>query len=171
MSAVKEEQPKKVKGSAEVAAFEKKYAEALEDARTSALHTATEGWQQLYQQHKKNVEKRRKEIGAMLHDCATSIERGETSEDLAKVMSESKKQFESMVGLIAMFDRTTIEPVKEAMHRCHEVIEQARREARGLEANSPLVARGVLEAVDAAIKKVEKVTFDEKTGIIDIALD
>lgn len=167
MSAVKEERPR-AKGAAEVEAFEKKYADALDEARVSEVHTATHGWQDLYQAHRTSVEKWRRDIGAILHDAATAIERGDIGDGPEESMAEAKKSFAAMRNVVKVFEARTVAPVKEAMERAHEVIEAARRDARAAESNSPLVAKGILEAVTNAIEAMPKVSFDDKTGRITI---
>lgn len=167
MSAVtKEEAAPKRKGAAEVEAFKKKYAEALEEGRISAAHTATEGWQQLYESHRKNIEKRRREIAGLLHEAATCIERGWGGDEPEEAISSAKKRLSAVLTADSIFNERTIGPVKEAVMRCQEVIAHARREAQSLESNSPLVAKGVLQAIESAIEESPKVTFDEKTGCV-----
>lgn len=171
--AKKEEKPlpAKQRGIQEAANFTKKYEEALEAARISAEHTATEGWQALYGEHRQAIEKRRKSAGERLREAASEIERGGMSEDLGKVIAEMKKTYEAICDDVIAFQRQVLEPIKQPMHRCHEIIEQARREARGLESASPLISKGVLETVEKAIRAVHKVKFDEESGMLLIKPD
>lgn len=172
MSAVpKEAAPSKQRGAAEVKAFQEKYAEAMEEAEVSRKLTETEGWRGLYIFNKKEVEKARKELSESLTALASSIERGSMSDETGKQIGESKKEFDRICITQRAFERQTVKPVREAMYLCHSVIEEARRDARNLETSSPLIAKGVLEAVEAAIKDVPKVTFDEETGRIEISAE
>lgn len=170
MSAVaKEESPAKgKKGASEVGGFLKKYDEALEEAKRSALHTATEGWQELYGKHKKDVEQRRKQIGTILHDAAKEIERGTTNDTPEEAIASAKKLYASLRIDVEVFNVRTVKPVREPVLRCTEVIEQARREARENEARTPLILKGLKELIEEAIEGVEQVDWDADSGQVVI---
>ncbi len=50
------------KEPSEVTRFRRDYADAISHAQTSAEHTATEGWQNLYGNHQESIQRGRKDI-------------------------------------------------------------------------------------------------------------
>jgi len=152
----------------EIEEFRKKYAEALEGARISAEHTQTEGWKNLYSLNRHAVENRRKELGEQLEDLAKTMKRGGMDEDYEKMLGDIKKASAELRADISAFNRKAIHPVEDPVSECHRVIEDARRNARAGEIESPLTHRGMVAEMDDAIGAVDLVKFDTETGTVEI---
>lgn len=152
----------------EVGDFKKKYAEALEAASIQAEHTQTEGWKQLYALHRKSIEDRRKELGTWLESLATTMKRGNMTDEDEKALGDIKKGSVELRAEISAFIRSAIDPVQEPVEACQRVISHWRGEAAGAESANPLLNRGMVAAMAEAISEVSKVTFDAETGMVEI---
>ncbi len=169
MAKAQEAPTKEAKVRKEIVDFNERYIEALAEARVSAEHTQTTGWQELYSLHRTTVDTRRKEMAEQLEEIARTMKRGGMSEDAEKELGELKKQSVELRADISAFNRKVIVPIQEPVMQCHHVIDQARQTARAAEAASPLTHRGLIADMDEAISLVQKVKFDDDTGVVVIA--
>lgn len=151
---------------AAVLKFREAYDEALAEARISAEHTATQGWQSLYAEQRKADRKERRRMAVDLKDLADRLEqRGWTVED-EKALGDLRKAAIEARERADVFDRETVEPVKRCVERCNRVIEDAKIAADRAESSAPLTSRGVADRIRDAIASVASVSWNAEKGLV-----
>ena len=154
----------KAKEDEAVLRFEDAYREALAEARVSAEHTATEGWQGLYGEHRKADRKARQDLAGRLRWAAETIESRHLTEEEEKIVKDAIKAAVELRETAEVFDRKTVEPVRRCVERCKQVIDDAKAAAERAESSAPLTSRGVGDRIRAAIAAVPAVKWDAEKG-------
>lgn len=148
--------------------FRDKYGQALEQAVTSAEHTATAGWQRLYSGHSALIRDTRRDLAKQLKALAIALEDSGLTEDGEKELGEIKKASAQLRDDEEAFISQAIGPVREPVMTCDRVRQEALNEARRDEAESPLTHVGRLEAMQAEIAGCRKPRWNQETGCVVI---
>jgi hypothetical protein len=149
-----------------VTKFVRDYEDALAEARISAEHTATEGWQALYAGHRKAMETRRLELADSIRLLADEIEKYGPNPDIEKAIGNAKKLAEDIRETDQKFQETTVAPVRRCVEVAAKVIADATTAARNEERQTPLINNGLADAMQAAVSQVYRVTFDTDRGVV-----
>jgi len=76
----------------EIRKFKSEYADAMSKARISEEHTATQGWQDLYGDHRESIRKQQIEISDRLKAMSETVRVRLFTEDEEKEIGELKKK-------------------------------------------------------------------------------
>lgn len=148
--------------------FREEYAEALNEVRVSATHTATDGWQGLYQGFHKGNREARRGVSAELKAIAERLEVGDATESDEKDIGDIKKRVTELRAVREIFDRETVQPVREPVEKCHKVIADAKRQAESDEERAPMINIGLVDTMVMAIAEVERAAWDSDRGRVEI---
>lgn len=148
----------------EVVDFLKEYSVALDRAKISEEHTATQGWQDLYGERIEVERKQRDRLSDRLQGFAETIRQRLFDEDEEKAIADLKKQATELRELETYWRAQIVDPIIAPLHECARVIEMYRSLVRNAVASSPLHTRGLLQAMDDAIESVPKVRFMTASG-------
>jgi hypothetical protein len=148
--------------------FERDYAEALAAAHVSAEHTATEGWQALYREHRRQQREAARRHADSLRAYAEELQMAGSTEAMEKALNETKKALEALREAGAMFDRQTVEPVRKCVDDCDRVVRDAVSAAANEEERTPLINRGIEDEMKAAVARADRAKWDHETGIVRI---
>lgn len=167
-SAEKTPTPNEVR-KAIVRKFEEEYAGPLEDSRVSAEHTATHGWQNLYQRHRKMRASTITTMGKQLRELADTLEAFGWTEDNEKSVKDLAKQSAELRAADAIFEQRFISRIVEPVRACERIIERYSGEARREEESNPLIAKGTIGIMAEAIESCDKPSWDDATGVVTIS--
>jgi hypothetical protein len=148
--------------------FHAAYDDAIRDAQTQALHTDTQGWQDLYIGHRQRLKTRRIDLATQLRKCADSLDVWIGSEDDDKVIKEIVKSIADIRAQDAAFDELTVNPVKRVVTICEKIIGEYTAEADALERRAPLVHLGLVHTMQLAIATKRRAVWNHETGRIEI---
>lgn len=152
-----------------VSRFREEYEAALIDAKISADHTATEGWQRLYAAERDRQIEYRRNLAQTLRNVADRAEARGLSEEEDKEISEAKKSSADIRDRHEIFERETIDPVREAVRTCDRIIDEVKSQAYRDEHDAPLVNVGMVEIVKMEIAKHPRPRWNEDKGQVLIA--
>lgn len=144
------------------------YRIALEQARISANHTATEGWQRLYQGHYEKQRKKRREMAGRLRLLATALEDFGLDEDQEKELRDIRTASAELRSLEEVFQAQTVEPVRAPVAECDRLIRQAIADAQREEAAAPLHNPGLEHLMRDTIAHLEKPTWSSDRGLVEL---
>jgi hypothetical protein len=152
-----------------VSRFIASYAKALDAAKVSMAHTATQGWRDLYERHAKAVMEDRRNLAGELGGLADELERGMLSEDGEKAVGEVKKAAAELRTANHYWELQTVDPVRQPVRVCEAILSSAIDEARRIEAESPLTNSGLVKLMRAAVSRCARPAWDSETGTISIS--
>src|SRR5512146_2018996 len=95
-----------------VTRFRDDYSSALAEARISAEHTATEGWQGLYGGFQRHQRERRRNLAGWLRTIAEQLEKGGLTDEDEKAAKDTIKDVQALREDAEAFDRQTVSPVR-----------------------------------------------------------
>jgi hypothetical protein len=148
--------------------FREEYGAALSDARQSAEHTATPGWQALYAQHKQACRDARRGMGKSLATYAKLVEDFGLSEDDEKAIKEITKTSAELREMVEVFQGEVIDRVCAPVVSCENLILHYRAEAARVESQSPMYHVGLEELMRMECSKQPKPVFDVESGMVEI---
>lgn len=151
-----------------ISRFRREYAAALGDAEISVAHTATEGWQKLFNQHRAEEKEDRRKLADRLKGLATSLEDHGLNEDQEKEIGEIKKASAELRDHERVFEVKAIGPVIQAVRECERIILQAKNEASREEHSAPLQNAGLEELMRLEVGKVKHPAWNNETGQVTI---
>lgn len=169
MTAVPNPAPESKSNKDLIQRFREEYKAALEDARVSAKHTETEGWQRLYAEHRKAGREKRRELAGRLGTLGKAMEDFGLTEEGEKDLKTVAKESETLRASNEVFETETVERVCAAVRACERIIEAYRNEAVRQESNAPLHNVGLEHLMREEIAKVAKPRWDSETGTVKIA--
>lgn len=143
--------------------FSDAYGPALLDARVSAEHTATQGFQKLVEDHLEGIKARRRGIAARLHEVAKFIEDFGPSADTEKYIQDEKKLVVELLGETEAFFVQVSKPVQAAVEECKRIVTAHQHEADRDERSAPLHNAGLVELLRGEIAQVAKPHWDQET--------
>jgi hypothetical protein len=91
--------------------FKAAYADLLDEARISAEHTATEGWQKLYAAHRESLRVNRRRLSERLKQLADTMEFRGLDEESEKSLADIRKESAEMRETHEAFESETVGPV------------------------------------------------------------
>ena len=148
--------------------FNSEYAAALGEARISAEHTATPGWQKVYAQQRDQARQRRRDLAKRLGALATMLEDFGLTEDGEKAVKDVAKESAELRETNAAFSHECVERICAPVGACERIIDLYRAEAARNESAAPLINIGLEELMRDAISKVARPSFDDETGAVVI---
>ncbi len=148
----------------EIRDFRERYHEALNHARVSAEHTATQGWQDLYTGHVEEVRKARDSQADSLESCVSALRQRLLTEVEEKACKASVAALTEIRANDDAFQRQVIDPIIQPMVECNAVIESARATARNAQREFPLHVRGLVESMETVIDTMPRVKFIVASG-------
>lgn len=149
--------------------FREEYTDALSEARIQAEHTMTEGWRTLYTAERKLDRDERRKLGERLEQIGKWLSgKAWQGEEMEKEIGDIKKSAGILRERREHFDLTTVGPIKACVDACHEVVNEARAEARLLQDRTPLLNSELVERMQAATENVPRVEWDEEKGMVVI---
>lgn len=157
-----------VENHALILKMEKAAESAIADARVSAEHTGTAGWQKLYGEHKRKGRETRARIADEMRSHASQLTQSGWSEDTEKEVKGCAKESAELRAAEEAFYRETVSPVVGPVNRLQTLLDNYRDQARGVEASSPLFSGELMKAMNAAILKLPRVSWDEKAGVVTV---
>lgn len=104
-----------------VTTFRDEYAMALDEARVSAAHTATDGWKRLYGAHQAACLDKRRDLSKQIKIHANTLEIVGWSEEDEKAVKDLAKDSATLRDTIAAFDRAVTERVTASVRGCEKV--------------------------------------------------
>ncbi len=166
---IAEKKPKPVNQHRDlVTRFKDNYAEALGRALISETHTATEGWQKLYIDHRAAVRKARQGLAKSIQAIAELVEKGLADEVQEKEIGDLKKECAELREHEAVFMAQTIEPVRAPADECRKIISDYMQQAANDEARTPLVNSGLEDLMKVAVSSVDKVEWNVDRGQVAV---
>lgn len=147
---------------------ERRYLEAFEDVRVSVEHTATEGWQRLYQGHQSELKAQRLAIGKVMAGQAETLDVRLMVEDEEKEAKDAVKQNAELRAFEAAWEKQVLRPITEPVTRCADILENARAAADREERNAPLVNIGLCDVLEQMIQRLPKATWDDRSGRVTV---
>lgn len=148
--------------------FRAEYGAALADARLSAEHTGTEGWQRLFSDRRDKEREHRRELAKQLRTQAERLEDFGLTEDDEKAIKDIAKASAELRDSGAVFERETIGRVCAPVQACERIALQYINQATRLESDTPLHNIGVEEMMRIEIGKYPKPLWDAENGIVEI---
>src|SRR4051812_22319411 len=102
----------------EIRDFRVKYEEALGHARVSEEHTATEGWQNLYDLHRVTIRTHQDALADRMELVVQTLRQRLLTEDEEKAVVEAKKEMTELRIREQAFQRQVIDPIIAPMVQC-----------------------------------------------------
>jgi hypothetical protein len=149
--------------------FKDDYFVALADAHVSAEHTATEGWKRLFNQHRDENRKARADVSSRLHELADTLEGYGLSTEDEKEIGNLKNSVVALRESDEVFEKQTIQPVRDPVEMCDRVINEAMVSARREENLAPLHNSGLEELMRMAVASVARPRWDNEVGVVVVA--
>jgi hypothetical protein len=160
--------PEPNKEPKEVRDFRSAYEAALDKARVSAEHTATEGWQNLYLTHREMVSKTLAELHNDLSKLAKTIASRLLQPDEERILTDTKRALVSLRETDEAFQRLVVDPVISPVRECDQAINDALAAADIAERTNPLYAKNLREIMETVIGTMPRVKFMVKSGRLEI---
>ena len=148
--------------------FRQAYKGALEDAKTNATMTRTEGWQSLYQQHRQADKDTRRSIAKRMHEKATMLEDFGLDEEDEKTIKDAVKESAALRAGNAAFESQVIERMCAPVKACQRICDEYRHAASRAEHDSPMYNVGLEQLMVMEIQKQPRPDFNAETGEIRI---
>lgn len=148
--------------------FRDAYGPALADARVSAEHTATLGFQKLVGDHMEDMKARRRAIAASLHKIATWIEDYGPDDGVEKDIQDEKKLVVELVAESSTFFAQVLKPIQAPVEECERIITNHMNEAERDERSAPLHNAGLVELLKDEIALVPKAMYDRDKHLVII---
>ena len=151
-----------------VARFRDDYTLALEEARTSEVHTNTDGWLHLYAGFEVSYREQCRAIANNLKSLADRIELVGSDEPTEKEIGEVKKLAQSLRQTREVFERKTVDPVRKPVDDCDRLIQQYARQAERDEDEAPMVNVGLADLMKLEIGRMPRPFWDRDKGRVEI---
>lgn len=148
--------------------FREEYQAVLADAHEAAEHTATTGWQRLYEERRREDERQRREIANLLRELASMIEERHLTEDETKEIGEAKKLVLELQKSREHFQFQTVGPVRKPVSECERVIDQYRSKASTQQALAPLHNTALVGEMKREIESHQKARWDPVAGVVTV---
>lgn len=148
--------------------FRADYGIVLQEARVSAEHTATFGWQGLYAARKRKDRDSRRNLAESLKAKAELLETVGWSEDDEKAVKDIAKSSLEMREAETVFERTVVDRVAQPVFECDRIRREYRNRAANEERSAPLHNVGLEALTEAEIARQPTPIFNRETGVVEI---
>lgn len=149
--------------------FEKQHAKLIEKCRISAEHTATAGWKKLYGDHQESVKKAAESLANRLASLSRSVRDGQLDKEVAKALSDAKKDLEALAERQDSFDTETVKPVRDPVDKVRDLVLEAERAASFQSSDEGMFApRDLVSKMRNAIAGWPSATWDAATGTVTV---
>ena len=149
-----------------VTRFIQRYAKALDAAKVSMAHTDTDGWRRLYAGHAEYLLDARRKLSKELTSLAESLEVGHLTEEGEKELGDVKKAAMELRVANGYWERQTVDPVRQPVRTCEQMLVSAVDEARRIEADQPMLNIGLTELMRAQVARSARVSWDSEIGAV-----
>ncbi len=153
-----------------LAKFRLEYSEALEQARVSSEHTATEGWRRLYAGERNDDLSTRRKLAQRLKQLAERLEDQGLNDDEVKELGGLKTLVVEASDRKFHFSLCTVGPIIQSVRACGRIAENFRNLARREEAEAPLHQAGLEERMRREISLQPVPTWDDQVGQVLIRM-
>jgi len=146
--------------------FQEAYEDALVEVRRAAETTATDGWQQMYCAFQKANKGARESAADLLDQQSARLREKAIDGESLKELRDAVKDAVGACEQAAMFDQTTVTPIRGTVEKCHRLIAEFENRAEAASQNTPLVDGDVAQRMSEAIQAVQKATWNASVGFI-----
>lgn len=163
-----ERTPEPSDSSDPVQQFERRYAVALDKARSAASMTAEPAWEEMMSARIAAEKAARASLSKELAGLAETLDsRGWTEEEEKAAKDAIRAAIEARAEN-DVFTRQVIDPVTAPVRECQEVINSAVRHAEKLQRDQPLIHRNIDREMQDAVDAVAKPVYMANLGIVVI---